>query len=73
MKARRKEITVTRKEIEMIEDFFEACDRLEVAEVNTLGFLEAIADEDEEYLGIDIVIKEQAESLFFFLHKRLDK
>lgn len=56
MKAR-KEITVTRKEIEMIDDFFVACNSLEVEVCDMLNFLEAIVDEEEEYCGIDIIIR----------------
>lgn len=52
-----KEIVVTREEVEMINNFFEACEKLEVAGYDRLTFLEAITDEDKEYYGIDIVIR----------------
>lgn len=52
-----KEVIVTREEIKMINDFLEACEKFDMAECDILAFLEAIADEDEEYCGIDIVIR----------------
>lgn len=57
MKAVR-EIIVTREEIDMINDFFEACEAHEVEEDNMLDFLEAVANKDRTWYGIDIVIKE---------------
>ena len=56
MKAVR-EITVTREEIEMIKNFFEVCAVHDIEDDNRLDFLEAIACEDKEWYGIDIVIK----------------
>ena len=56
MKAVR-EITVTREEIEMIKNFFEVCAIHDIEDDNRLDFLEAIACEDKEWYGIDIVIK----------------
>lgn len=52
-----KEIVVTREEVKMINNFLEACEKFEVEDYDRLVFLEAIADEDEEYCGIDIVIR----------------
>ena len=52
-----KGIVVTREEVKMIDEFFEACEKFNMAECDMLNFLEAIVDEDEEYCGIDIVIK----------------
>lgn len=52
-----KEIVVTREEVKMINNFFEACEKLEVEDYDRLAFLETIADEDEEYYVIDIVIR----------------
>lgn len=56
MKAVR-EIIVTREEIDMINNFFEACEAHEIGDDNMLDFLEAIANKDTTWYGIDIVIK----------------
>lgn len=52
-----KEVTVTREEIEMIESFFEVCKKYDIDSYDGVAFLEAIANEDREFYGIDIVIK----------------
>lgn len=52
-----KEIIVTREEIDMINDFFEVCEKHDVEDDNMLDLLEAIANKDMEWQGIDIVIK----------------
>lgn len=56
MKAVR-EIIVTREEIDMINNFFEACEAHEIGDDNMLDFLEAIANKDTTWYGIDIMIK----------------
>ena len=57
MKAVR-EIVVTREEVEIINNFFEACNMHEVEAEDMPDFLEAIADGNREWRGIDIVFKE---------------
>lgn len=57
MKAVR-EIVVTREEVEIIKNFFEACEVHDIGEDDMPDFLEAIADGNREWYGIDIVIKE---------------
>lgn len=57
MKAIR-EIIVTREEIETIKSFFEVCEIHDIESGYSIDFLEAIANEDKEFYGIDIVIKE---------------
>lgn len=52
------EIIVTREEIKIIKNFFEVCEKLEVEEYGRLDLLESIANEDKEYCGINIIIKE---------------
>ena len=57
MKAVR-EIVITREEVEIINNFFEACNMHEVEAEDMPDFLEAIADGNREWRGIDIVFKE---------------
>ena len=52
-----KEVTVTREEIEMIESFFEVCEKYDLDFCDRFAFLEAIVNEDREFFGIDIIIK----------------
>lgn len=52
-----KEVTVTREEIEMIESFFEVCEKYDIDSYDGFAFLEAIVNEDREFFDIDIVIK----------------
>ena len=52
-----KEVTVTREEIEMIESFFEVCEKYDLDSYDRFAFLEAIVNEDREFFGIDIIIK----------------
>ena len=56
MKAR-KEIIVTREEVAMIDSFLEICERHDIEYYDRLDFLEAIANEEREFYGIDIIIR----------------
>lgn len=57
MKAIR-EIIVTREEIGMIKNFLEVCEKFDIYDYDDkFEFLMTIVEEEEDFRGIDIVIK----------------